>query len=599
MPRNASLLVVAALIGLLPPAARAQNAVPVRLVDQNGAWQLLRDGKPYIARGAGGDGSTELLAKLGGNSIRTWGVDNLGPILDDAQKRGLTVAVGIWLGQERQGFNYNDAAAVERQAETVRAAITRYKDHPAVLLWGLGNEMEGDGSNAAVWSAINNLASMAHKLDPNHPTMTVLAEIGGDKIRHLHRLCPDIDIVGINSYGGAASVPERYRKAGGTKPYMLTEFGPPGRWEIQATSWGAPPELSSTAKADFYKRAYEANVVQNPKLCVGSYAFVWGHKQEATATWFGLLLPDGSRTGGVDALSALWSGKPLANRCPEIKGLTLEGPDQFAPSATAKARLDAADPDGDPLQVEWILSREAGAYGNGGDAEAALPTFAEAIKKASPQNVEFVLPDDGGGYRLFAYVRDNHGGAAVANIPLLVKAPQKMAAARKATLPLVVFDEPSPGKPLPFAPSGWMGDTKALRLDEACPDRPQSGTICLRVELQASSGWGGIVWQDPPNDWGDRPGGHDLSGAKKLTFWARSPKDGQTASFELGLLGPDKKFHDSGHQKLENVRLTPDWKPYSIDLTGLDLSRIKTGFAIILRSEGAPVTVDLDQIRYE
>ena len=56
---------------------------------------------------------------------------------------------------------------------------------------------------------------------------------------NLHRLCPDIDIVGINSYGGAASVPERYRKAGGTKPYILTEFGPPGRWEIEATAWGA------------------------------------------------------------------------------------------------------------------------------------------------------------------------------------------------------------------------------------------------------------------------------------------------------------------------------------------------------------------------
>ena len=45
--------------------------------------------------------------------------------------------------------------------------------------------------------------------------MTVIAELGGEKVKNLHRLCPDIDIVGINSYGGAASVPQRYRKAGG------------------------------------------------------------------------------------------------------------------------------------------------------------------------------------------------------------------------------------------------------------------------------------------------------------------------------------------------------------------------------------------------
>ncbi len=194
------------------------------------------------------------------------------------------------------------------------ATILRFRDHPALLMWGIGNEMEGyeKGDNAAIWSAVNNIASMVKKLDPNHPTMTVIAEIGGDKVKNVHRLCPDIDVVGINSYGGAATIPQRYRKAGGVKPYVLTEFGPPGKWESPKTSWGAAIELSSTAKAEAYRRAYQLAVRGAEGLCLGSYAFAWGHKQEATATWFGLFLPDGSRTGAVDVLTRAldWESRP-------------------------------------------------------------------------------------------------------------------------------------------------------------------------------------------------------------------------------------------------------------------------------------------------
>ena len=512
---------------------------------------------------------------------------------------GLTVTAGIWLGHEQHGFQYNNADMVAKQYDGARKTILRYKDHPALLMWGLGNEMEGTekGDNAAIWSAVNDLARLAHTLDPNHPTMTVIAEVGGDRLKNIHQLCPDIDIVGVNSYGGAPSLPGRYRAAGGVKPYVLTEFGPPGQWESGKTAWGAATELTSTEKAEVYRRVYQDAVLGSKGLCLGSYAFTWGHKHEATATWFGLLLPDGHRTAAVDALSELWTGKPPANHAPKILGFRLDGPERVEPGASARAALKTADPEKDPLTIRWVLQAE-GTYGSGGDAEAVPPVFPEAIVSSDATKAELKMPRKAGGYRLYAYVEDPHGGAAVANIPILVEAAKSVSSAKSATLPLVVYDEPSRAA-LPYVPSGFMGNTKAIKMDEQWREHPHSGKTCVRVDYRESRDWGGVVWQNPANDWGDQPGGFDLSGAKRLTFWARGDRGGEVVSFEIGLLKRDKPFFDTDNAKLEAVKLGTTWKQYSIRLADKDLKRIKTGFSWVVAADGKPITFYLDDIRYE
>ena len=601
-----SLLAALAMIAMGPAKCAAESAaadptpataVPVTLAKTADGWQLLRAGRPWQVKGAGGDASKALLAACGGNTCRTWGAGReIGPLLDECRQLGIGVVVGFWVAHERHGFDWQDQGRVADQLAQAEAAVRRWKDHPAVLAWAFGNEMEGyqAGDNPLIWQAIEAMAAMSKRIDPQHPTMTVTAEIGGQRVAMLHRYCPSIDIMGINAYGGSPSLPARYRAAGGTKPYLVTEYGPAGIWETAKNDIGAVVEPTSTQKAASYRGVYDA-LAKDPALCLGSLAFTWGSKQEATATWFGMILPDGSRTGAVDALAEAW-GRPVANRCPVIEPLALTGANTVLAGATVKVALTVVDPEHDALAVEWILSDEAEELNTGGDTEAALPTHPAAIVHGDLTGVELKMPPYQGTYRLFAVVRDGKGGAAMANLPLRIEhgSARPPAPAKKGTLPLVIVGESAS----PYIPSGWIGDAKAITMDPDCTLQPHSGAACLKAGFTQGGGWGGVVWQHPANAWGDKAGGLDLAGAKRLVFWARGEQGGEEVTFGTGMIGADKKYHDTFRQSTKVV-LTTQWVRYELSASGSDLSRVVSGFYWTLAGQGHGVTFYLDDVGWE
>lgn len=172
------------------------------------------------------------------------------------------------------------------------------------------------------------------------------------------------------------------------------------------------------------------------------------------------------------------------------------------------------------------------------------------------------------------------------------------AAAKGVKLPFTVFDDKGSTNNH-YVASGWMGTTKGIKMDEGCATNPHGGASCLRFEYSEPAEWAGVVWQDPANDWGDQPGGWNLTGAKKLKFWARGEKGGESVSFKFGVLGADKKYSDSATGAINEVKLTKEWKEYTIDLEGKDLTRIKTGFVWAVAGQGSPVVFFLDDIRFE
>lgn len=397
----------------------------VNVVRTELGYQLLRNGEPYFIRGAGAVGAVhlDLLARLGGNSIRTWAADGLMPVLDEANKKGITVMIGLWVAHGRHGFDYSNPKAVAAQLEEFRQKVRKYKDHPALLIWGVGNEAEGNGEDINFWRALNDIAAMIHQEDPNHPTCTVVAEIGGPKIQMIKKLCPSIDILGVNSYKGLTTLPERLLQRGWNKPYIMTEYGPPGpwSWEVSTTKWGAPIEMTSTQKAAYYEKGYNAAVATQSTRCLGSYAFIWGDKQEGTATWFGLLMPDGSMTASTLSVAKMWTGKDSTDQAPEIVALESKSfAREVQPGQTIRVSLKTREKKGEKVTVKWDLRDEKGTPVPGSDAEQ--PPTAHEINaiRSSDTGLVFRAPKVKGPYRLFVYVVDAEGFVATANMPFYV-----------------------------------------------------------------------------------------------------------------------------------------------------------------------------------
>ena len=421
------------------PAKDAAKPGPVKveLKTEHGKSRLFVDGKPFYIRGAGLEfGDFRSLAAHGGNAFRTWRTDNgrlTGEqVLDSAYANGLYVSMGLEIARERAGagrgvfgFDYDDEVAVASQRERVRKEVLRLKDSPALIIWGIGNELNLGAGNPRVWDAVNDLSKMIHELDPNHLTTTMLAGINKDLADEIRTRAPDLDLISIQMYADIVNLPRYLREIGWDRPYMITEWGATGHWEVPKTPWGAPIENNSSVKADFYRERYEEAIASDSLRCVGSFVFLWGQKQERTPTWYGLFLQNGDETESIDVMQYLWTGTWPLNRSPRLEKTTIDGKTahdgiRLRAGQPAEAIVRASDLDGDSLRYHWEIRPESTDLGEGGDDERIPDVVAGRIASPDAPETQFTTPEDSGAYRLFVYVYDGMGHAAHANVPFFV-----------------------------------------------------------------------------------------------------------------------------------------------------------------------------------
>lgn len=156
-----------------------------------------------------------------------------------------------------------------------------------------------------------------------------------------------------------------------------------------------------------------------------------------------------------------------------------------------------------------------------------------------------------------------------------------------------------------YVPSGFMPNGKCIKLDDGWKEKCKDGSSCIRIVYdvpcsRSDQKWSGIYWLNPANNWGKQKGGYNLQGAQKLSFWAKGEKGGERIEeFKVGGISGD--YPDTDTAVIGPVILGKEWREYTIDLRGKDLSYISGGFSWSTNVDVNPngCTFYLDQIQYQ
>jgi hypothetical protein len=155
-----------------------------------------------------------------------------------------------------------------------------------------------------------------------------------------------------------------------------------------------------------------------------------------------------------------------------------------------------------------------------------------------------------------------------------------------------------------FVPSGWMGDFKGLYISEGWPMDTHSGPSCIKISYKMKEPitykWVGIYWQDPENNWGNKKGGFDLTGAKKLVFWIRGDK-GDEVIDNIIIGGIKGDMPDSCSITVGPIDLTKEWQKIEVKVDNQDLSHVIGGFGWSVNTASNPggFIFYLDDIYFE
>jgi hypothetical protein len=160
-----------------------------------------------------------------------------------------------------------------------------------------------------------------------------------------------------------------------------------------------------------------------------------------------------------------------------------------------------------------------------------------------------------------------------------------------------------------FTPSGWMGDGEYGReyilFSGANRENPHSPPDCIKIEYTfGPKAWGGIYWQNQPDNWGDMPGNNYAGiGISKVTFWARGETGTEVVEFKSGgIKNANKKHNDSFIAGSGMIQLSDTWKKYQIDLSKTDLRNVLGGFCWVAGKDynaAKKITFYLDDIFFE
>ena len=395
--------------------------------DQNG-FHLYRNGTPFRIRGAAGNDYLNSLAEIGANTIRIYDSINEA-ILDRAHQNNLAVIIDIALPKYTREYNfYEERENILKLKDSVKILVNKYKDHPALLFWNLGNELDYPlvlRKNSFI-NTFNELIDIIHTEDPDHPVGTSLIPSRTQTLS-LHFHSPQLDLIGFNAFGNLQMIKPLMKKialATNVLPYYISEYGTNGPWEETRTTWMVPIEQTSTKKSEQHLDLYNL-YIRSDKESLGDLAFFWGQKQEHTHTWFSIFDDQGRKTQVYYSLKSLW-GLPINENDlpPQINYMLINNQGAYdnliySTSEIKTAQIILESKIDTTYQFKWEVFHEGWNYNQTERENRPIRLPINIIDKKD-NSLTFSVPDKEGPYRIFGYVYDGKGNFATTNIPFYI-----------------------------------------------------------------------------------------------------------------------------------------------------------------------------------
>lgn len=213
--------------------------------------QLFLNGQPFVVRGvnyapdpagsrppyynlfddpAAQAADFPLIKMLGANTIRVFAANQANTAtLDRAWAQGLYVIMGYPVDGALDITNASVRANL--QADFL-SMVNAHKSHPAVLMWGFGNEVRFGNAFAAAhpiewYSLVEAVGAATHAADPHHPFSTVISDLSDlDLSAAADAQLPSLDVWGVNVYRGVSmdTFFSQYL-AKSSLPLLVAEFG--------------------------------------------------------------------------------------------------------------------------------------------------------------------------------------------------------------------------------------------------------------------------------------------------------------------------------------------------------------------------------------
>jgi hypothetical protein len=394
-----------------------------------GSYGLSVNGAPYQMKGvtwgpsnAAASAYLPDLQSMGVNTIRTWGTDaTTQSLLDAAAPYGIKVINGFWLSQTEDYIN--DTSYMSSTEASILQYVNEYKNDPAVLMWDIGNEVLLNLPNVysgaqltaeenAYVQYVDKLAVAIHQADPDHPVTSTDAWRPGI-FQFYQANAPDLDLISVNDYGDVCNLKADWAADGFTKPYIVTESGPAGEWEVANDANGVPLQETDQQNAAGYATAWGC-ITGNPGISLGGTLFNYGTENDFGGVWYNL------KTGGWNRLSyyevaKLFGGSPQPDTPPVISGMTVS-PDTAVPaSGQFTVGVSVTDPDGDPLTYNLMLSSK---YVDGSTG-LQYATFTQT----GPGTFSVTAPSTIGVWKVYVYVYDGQGNVGIQTESFVVVPP--------------------------------------------------------------------------------------------------------------------------------------------------------------------------------